>query len=776
MTFDPAGVKRVRAIIRGRVQGVGFRPTVYRYAVESGLAGFVRNDPAGVVVEVEGPPEAVRRFMARLRAEPPRQARIETIDECEAPPRREAGFRIESSARSGDFLVGLPPDLALCGDCARELASPSDRRYRYPFINCTNCGPRFTIVSKLPYDRPWTSMADFPMCPECRREYEDPLDRRFDAQPNACPVCGPSVRLIDAEGRDLPGDPVRSAGERLRAGQTLAVKGLGGYHLCCLAASDAAVARLRERKGRPSKALAVMFASLAGVRAACATTPAEEALLESAAAPIVLLPRREGCTLSPLVSPDTDDVGAFLPYTPLHKLLLAEAEPLVMTSGNRSEEPIIRDEDELPVILGPIADAALVHNRRILRRCDDSVVRIAGGRPLPLRRARGYVPDAIELPLDGPPVLACGGEIKGAFCITRGRQALMSQHLGDVSDYRAYRFFTENVEDFARLLGVQPRIVACDMHPDYLTARYGRKRPARVHTEVQHHHAHIAACMAEHGLTAPVIGVALDGTGYGPDGTVWGGEFLIADLADYRRFARLSRYALPGGEEAVRHPVRMAASCLLAELGADAPRQIQRLLPGLPAGETALLRRVLERGLRSPPTSSAGRLFDAVSALLGLCDHAEYEGQAAVRLQTAALRAVAAGGLPGEPWDFEIAGDPPRSPDDAPLVLSLGPTLRRIADERARGADSGRLAAAFHVTLAASVAEVCLRARAAAGLDTVCLSGGCFQNDLLLGLVRARLAPHGFTVCSHEKVPPNDGGLSLGQAAVALARYNLQRA
>lgn len=750
--------KRARVAVTGRVQGVGFRPTVYRYAAELGLSGFVQNTPTGVLAEIQGEDASVSALLDRLCAHPPRQASIERLEAEEIPLGPNGGFAIRPSARSGDLVVGFPPDLATCDACARELLDPKDRRFRYPFINCTNCGPRFTIVRDLPYDREKTSMASFELCTECRTEFESPADRRFDAQPNACPACGPALALRSADGADLRADdPLHEAARRLRDGQIVAIKSLGGYHLACDAKNDGAVRALRERKGRPAKPLAVMFQSLEEIRRFAGVGEAEARELESPAAPVVILKRASGTGLSALLSPDTDDIGAFLPYTPLHHLLLSEISPLVMTSGNLSEEPIAKDEEELKRVLGRVADAALVHNRPIVRRCDDSVLKIVGGERLFYRRSRGFVPGHVALPLDGPPVLACGAELKNTFCVTRGRQAFVSQHVGDLVEYPAYRFYEEAVADLVRLLHVKPGVVAYDLHPDYESTRFARAYPAATKVVVQHHHAHVASCMIEHGLTEPVIGVALDGTGYGPDGTVWGGEFLVADLRDVRRAGHLKQYRMPGGEEAIRHPARMAFSVLVAEYGEEADEIAARLLP-VSSAERGLLRQLVDGGTHAPITSSAGRLFDAVSALLGLCDTISYEGQAAIRLQTAAQAG------PGRAYPLDVQHD------GEALILSLAPMVRRVVEELASGVDKADIAAAFHRTVARGVADMCTALSEREGLRKVVLSGGVFQNDLLLGMVTEELARRGLEVFSHRQVPPNDGGIALGQAAVALAR------
>jgi len=799
--------------VTGRVQGVGFRPTVYRQATALGLSGFVRNTPSGVVIEVEGAEQAVDRFVAQLQAEPPRQARIEALQVSAMPAcGRSVPFEIKASERSGDVQAGMPPDLATCPDCRAELFDPKDRRFGYPFINCTNCGPRFTIIRELPYDRERTSMAEFRMCSDCKKEFEDPADRRFDAQPNACAMCGPRVELISGRrpahrspwgegGTADPPTPERYGGQAtvgggsehrtsniehrtsneedaiqeavrlLKAGGIIAVKGVGGYHLCCDAANDAAISRLRARKHRPAKSLAVMFASLDQIRQYCEISAIEERELTGQAAPIVVVRRKSGSSLSGLlplgagqVSPDTDDLGVFLPYAPLHHLLLAEISPLIMTSGNLAEEPIAKDEQELNAILGPVADGALIHNRAIVRRCDDSVLKIVAGQRLFLRRSRGIVPDAIGLPLEGPAVLACGAELKNTVCITRGAQAFLSQHIGDLDDYRAYRFFRETVEDFSALLKVKPTIVAYDLHPDYLATRYALAREGVRQIGVQHHHAHIAACMAEHGLTERVIGVALDGTGFGPDGTIWGGEFLVADLADFRRVGHFKPYRMPGGAEAIRQPARMALSYGLAELPENGHRELPDLLPGLAENECRVLAGIIAQGVNAPWTSSAGRLFDAVAALLGLGETITYEAQAAIRLQTLARPD---GVLPYS-YAIEIQDDG--------FQLSFGPAIREIVADRRANVDRGRIAGGFYQTVAEAVGEMCVRIRdrerleAASRLERVALSGGVFQNDLLLALVTNDLRRRGFQVYSHHLVPPNDGGIALGQAAVALAR------
>ncbi len=750
--------KCLRISIRGRVQGVGFRPTVYRYASQLGLAGHVKNMPWGVAIGAEGEEEKLSAFVERLRESPPRQARIDAIEVQEAPLSGGHGFEIVSSQRSGDVVAGMPPDLATCDECRRELFDAADRRFGYPFLNCVNCGPRFTIIRELPYDRENTSMAAFTQCADCQGEYEDPANRRFDAQPNACGRCGPALSLVEVSGRAVEGDALEQAASLLAEGKIVAVKGLGGYHLCCDAANDETVRKLRRLKNRPAKAFAVMFSSMGQMREHCDVGSHEERELESCAGPIVIVPRRRASALSSLISPDTGDIGAFLPCTPLHHLLLCRMGPLVMTSGNFADEPIAKEEGQLGRILGPVADFALVHNRPILRRCDDSVLRMVDGQRLFVRRSRGFVPDPIALGLDGPPVLAVGAELKNTFCVSRGAQAFVSQHIGDLSEHANFEFFREALQDFAELLGVRPRIVACDLHPDYPSTRYAESLAAEKKEQIQHHHAHIAGCMAEHGITRRVIGVALDGSGAGPDGTVWGGEFMVADLQSFERFGHFKEYRLVGGDEAIRHPIRMALSCVASELGGEVGMLRERMFAALSDEEIEVLLQMARTGVRSPMTSSCGRLFDAVAAMLGVCDTISYEGQAAIRLQHVARRGEQ------QRYEFEI-----ETKNDVE-ILSFAPMIRSIVADCVVGKDKGEVAAMFHNTVSHAVCEMCERIRAATGIESVVLSGGVFQNDLLLRLISTGLKRCGFAAYSNHAVPPNDAGVSLGQAAVALAR------
>ena len=753
-------VERVRLVVTGRVQGVGFRPTVYRHAVESRLTGFVRNTPGGVEIEVQGIRPRIDTFLARLKTQCPRQARMDAVHAEPVPVYpEEEGFQIMPSERSGDLVVGFPPDLATCGDCVSEIFSTADRRHGYPFTNCTNCGPRFTIVSRLPYDRARTSMAAFSLCASCHEEYTNPADRRFDAQPNACADCGPALKLLDGQGRGVAvDDPLAEAVRLLKEGRIGAVKGIGGYHLCCLAQSEEAVRKLRERKGRREKSFAVMFADADQVNHYCEALLEEVLEMLSVAAPIVVVKRRPQAGLSGHVSPDTQDVGAFLPYTPLHHLLLKKVSPLVMTSANLSEEPITHDEGTLSRILGRIADFALTHNRPILRRCDDSVMRMVAGSKLMLRRSRGWVPTPISLPRSGEPVLAVGAELKNTICLTRGGQAFMSQHIGDLTEHPSLAFFEETISDLAALLGFKPAVVAHDLHPAYESTRYAAAYPARHRIAVQHHHAHIAACMAEHGLNEPVIGVALDGSGLGDDGTIWGGEFLIADYKDFRRVGHFQSFRLPGGDEAIKHPVRIALSMLYSVLGNKAEGVAAKWLPSLPEADRQVLFHLLQGGAQAPVTTSAGRWFDAVSALLGLCDTISYEGQAAIRLQTHAANGA------GRDYGFEVVTE-----NDV-TVLSLSPMIQAMIHDLDSTVHRADMARGFHETIARGIAAVCAKTSEREGLRKVALSGGVFQNDLLLRLVTSELSNRGLMVYSHREVPPNDGGLALGQAIIALAK------
>jgi hydrogenase maturation protein HypF len=731
-------VQRVRVRIEGVVQGVGFRPYVHRLATELGLAGFVRNDARGVVVEAEGDAGAVAALLARLPAEAPPMAVVDAITPEAVPVRADAGFVIASSARDSTADALVPGDAATCEACLRELRTPGDRRYRYPFINCTDCGPRFTIVRGVPYDRPLTTMAGFAMCDRCAAEYHDPADRRFHAQPNACPDCGPRL--------DHPLDDVIDA---LVGGAVVAVKGIGGFHLACVASDERAVATLRSRKHREEKPFALMAPDLEAARRLVALGPVETALLRGRDRPIVLAPRRRDARLAAAVAPHSAELGVMLPYSPLHHLLLADVgEPLVMTSGNVSDEPIVYRDDDARERLAGIADLVLGHDRPIETRTDDSVLRVARGRPLPLRRSRGAVPSALALPVPAARhVLACGAELKSTFCVARGRRAWVSHHIGDLKNVETLGSFAEGVVHFQTLFAVTPEVVVHDLHPDYLSTTYALSRDGVEHVAVQHHHAHLAACLAEHGETGPAVGAIFDGTGLGTDGTVWGGEILVGGVSGFQRAGHLWPVPLPGGDRAAHEPWRMACAWRMAA-GGDA-----RPLPGVDPDRWRTVARMAETGTASPVTTSVGRLFDAVAALCGLRLEVSYEGQAAMELE-AACDGAERGAYPLE----SVAG-----------VLDPREAILAVDRDVARGLPAGVVATRFHHGLADATARACADLAADRGLDAVVLSGGSFQNRRLLERTSERLAAAGLRVLVPERLPPNDGGIAFGQAAVAAA-------
>ena len=706
---------RRRFRVAGVVQGVGYRPFVHALAHQHELAGYVRNDASGVVIEAEGPPRSLEHFARALRNEAPALARIELVSTVELEPLGEGAFRIAASAGGARGAL-VPPDLATCDDCLRELFDPADRRYRYPFINCTQCGPRFTIVRDVPYDRARTTMAGFEMCADCRHEYEDPRDRRFHAEPIACPACGPQLSM-----------PLERAVSLLGDGAVLAVKGLGGYHLACDARADAAVARLRARKLREHKPFALMTAD---PRSLAEVDETEEALLRAREAPIVLVRRRAGAPVAPSVAPGHRRLGLMLPYTPLHHLLARDfAGPLVMTSGNRSDEPIACDDADARRRLAGIADAFLAHDRPIHRRCEDSVVSAA----FPLRRSRGLAPAAIALPVPARrPLVAAGAELKSTFCVAHEGRAFLSPHLGDLDSEPAFRAFRADLELYLETLGVEPAVVAHDLHPEYLSTKWAREQDAEL-VGVQHHHAHAAACLAEHGERGLALAVVFDGTGYGTDGTLWGGEVLRCDLASFERIAHLEPVPLPGGEAAIREPWRTAAAYL------------ERAGRPVPFEGWAIVREALKAN--APLSSGMGRLFDAVAALLGVRERSCYEGQAAIELEELA------GDTTAEPYGCRV--------EDGAIA---GADLVRAAhDDLAAGRPRAEIAAAFHEGVSACAALACAQAGEP---RTVALSGGTFQNLRLLGSLRRRLEAQGFRVLTHRRVPPGDGGISYGQAAV----------
>ena len=754
--------------VRGIVQGVGFRPFIYSLAQRHGLTGLVRNDAEGVHIEAEGPPEELELFLRDIRDKTPLLAIVEAVSWRPLALLKEQGFRIEESREGAQRRALISPDVATCEECLTELLDPADRRYRYPFTNCTNCGPRFTITRSVPYDRAMTTMARFEMCPECLKEYEDPSDRRFHAQPNACPVCGPRVRLLDRFGHELhgkPHDPIARAARMLRGRAIVAIKGLGGYHLTCDPFDNGAVRTLRGRKVRQDKPFALMAPDLEQVRKLCRVGPAEEKLLTSPARPIVLLRRLPSCEVAEEVAPRQTTLGVMLAYTPLHHLLLGDAGmPLVMTSGNNSDEPIAYRDEEAFDQLGEIADYFLIHDRPIHMRCDDSVVRVVRGRMYQIRRSRGYAPAPLRVAQAfGRHTLACGGELKNTFCVAKERHAFLSHHIGDLENYETLRSFREGVEHYCRLFDVQPELVAYDLHPEYLSTKYARELeetglPA---VGVQHHHAHTASCLADNECPGEerVIGVALDGTGYGTDGAVWGGEFLEGSIeTGFVRRAHFEYVPMPGGAAAIRQPWRMALAQLISLYGEEETLKLP-LAVVRRSGErdVRLIARLVERKLNTPPTSSAGRLFDAVAALVGVpgTQRATYEGQAAVELE------LAAEGPSSRGYPFRLR------PEGEGWVAETRGIIGGVVEDLLAGRRIGEISSRFHRTVAEVVVAGCEEMREAGGTSAVALSGGTFQNLLLMEQVVELLAGKGFTVYRHRRVPANDGGLSLGQAVLA---------
>jgi hydrogenase maturation protein HypF len=752
-------VERRSITVTGIVQGVGFRPFVFDLATRLGLGGFVKNRTGDVLIELEGEPPSLDAFEQELNSRPPTLARIAGVSTSVQSLRGECGFRIEPSDvdRAGPIFIG--PDIATCADCVRELFDPADRRHRYPFINCTNCGPRLTIICAAPYDRERTTMATFAMCRECRAEYEDPRDRRYHAQPIACAACGPRLRVLDGQGRAIDvADPLGYVVAALRDGEIAALKSLGGYHLACIADDDHAVAELRRRKHRDEKPFALMARDLDSAADLCEITLPERALLISRRAPIVLLRRRVESPVADNIAPGNPLLGIMLPYTPVHHLLMDAlgGVSLVMTSGNQSDEPIAYRDDDARLRLAGIADVFLTNDRPIHLRCDDSVTRVVAGIELPIRRSRGDAPQPLELPVHCErPMLALGGQMKVTLALGRGRQAFLSHHLGDLDHYEAYRAFVAAVGHYERLFELRPELLVHDLHPDYASTRYSSERGESIpRLGVQHHHAHVASCMAENGLDQPVIGVAFDGTGYGTDGTIWGGEFLVGDYRGFRRAAHLRYVPMPGGEQAIREPWRMAAAYLIDAGQSDAP-----LRERVPAIALDTVGRMLDRRLNAPLTSSIGRLFDGVAALAGVRDRVSYEGQAAMELEWLATQCMTDAVYP-----FELLEPASR---ESPLVVDTRPLICSVLEDVRRGLEAALVGRRFHATVTEFVVDVCKRLRAQTGLAAVALTGGVFLNSLLTCDVVERLERDGFRVYRHKLVPPGDGGLSLGQLAIA---------
>jgi hydrogenase maturation protein HypF len=737
--------ERIQVRLKGIVQGVGFRPFVYNLALRLNLAGYVLNDSSGLIAEVEGERAAIEAFLGALDSEHPPLAWIQDRAVTSLPPTGDREFRIRPSvAETGKFAL-ISPDIATCAPCLADCTEPGNRRYGYAFTNCTNCGPRYTIIRDIPYDRPHTTMASFTMCAQCRAEYENPADRRFHAQPNACPVCGPELSA-----------GIEEAQRRLADGEILAIKGLGGFHLACDAHNAAAVGRLRARKRRSDKPFAVMVGSLKAAREICEVDDGAARTLSGPRHPIVVLPRAPckigGGGLPDGIAPGNPTLGVMLPYTPLHHLLFRSAafRALVMTSGNLSEEPIVVENHDARERLGGVADWFLVHNRDIYMRADDSVVRRFEGEDRVMRRSRGYAPETLDVGRDLPELLASGGELKNVFCLTKGTHAILSQHIGDLENYETLVFFEETLANLKKLFRVTPRAVAYDLHPGYLSTKYALGLAGLEKIGVQHHHAHIASCMAENGLTGEAIGVAMDGTGYGLDGAIWGGEFLLASYAGFERRAHLRYVPLAGGDAAVRQPWRSAlgyagaAERLLADAGGHVAEHLDEQ-------RVRAVQRMIATGTNTVMTSSCGRLFDAVAALIGLRTEVNFEGQAAIELEAIVDPSCE------ERYEFDIGGE----------ELDFRPMMESIAKERTA---PSVVAARFHNTLAGAIREMCLRMRRESGIGRVCLSGGTFQNMRLLGLVARALRASGFELFLHRRVPPNDGGIALGQAVIAAER------
>jgi hydrogenase maturation protein HypF len=771
-----SSVERWRVRVQGVVQGVGFRPFVYGLATRHALAGFVSNNSDGVHIEVEGPRDVLERFRVELESEAPPLAHIDSVIVNQVGVTGATSFTIDESEAVAELTTSVSPDIATCADCLRELFDPHDRRYRYPFINCTNCGPRYTIIRDIPYDRPFTTMASFTMCAACDAEYHDPANRRFHAQPNACPACGPDVwveqnhdhRTLSSADTVRPGDTrgesaLHAVRDALQEGRIVAIKGIGGFHLACDATNTAAVEELRSRKGRGDKPFGLMARDLDHVRTFAEVSEEEAALLQSKERPIVLLRRKEGAALSPGVAPGTALVGFMLPYSPLHSLILNHANldgrPLVMTSGNLSDEPIARSNEEALARLSKMADLFLLHNRDIHVVCDDSVVRVHEGHELPMRRSRGYAPLPVHLPREVTTVLAVGAELKSTFCLTKTNYAYMSPHIGDMENLETLEAMERGLAHFCAIFRCEPQKVVCDLHPGYLSTKWAQQfceKSGLPLVQVQHHYAHVASLMAEHGMdgSEQVLGVSFDGTGYGTDGAIWGGEIMLADYASFQRVARLKYVSLPGGDAAVKRPYRMALAHLMAAGIAwdeDLP-----CVAAAPADERRVLRRQIENGFNCVNTSSMGRLFDAIASLMGVCHVASYEAQAAIELEMVSSTADR-----GYPFDLI---------DSDALVIDPAPALRAVVSDLRAGVPRSVMAARFHAGVAEMIAEVCKRLRAGGAPLVAGLTGGVFQNVRLLSDAKVRLERQGFRVLTHQIVPPNDGGLALGQAVLGAAR------
>ncbi|MFA5064813.1 MAG: carbamoyltransferase HypF [Dehalococcoidia bacterium] len=751
-----------RISARGVVQGVGFRPFVYSLAKKFELTGWVCNTSEDVRIEVEGTRKKLNLFISSLEAEAPPLAKIESLSVDFDKPAGYRDFKIRSSVTHPGKYQLVSPDIATCGPCLDDIFTQDNRRWHYPFTNCTNCGPRFTIIKDIPYDRPLTTMSSFKMCSKCKKEYTDPLDRRFHAQPNACPVCGPQLQLTDNLGHTLDcRDTIEKTSDFLYEGRIVAIKGLGGFLLACNAEDAGAVVRLRQRKCRPSKPFAVMLKDIAAVKKHCILTAEEEQLLSSPQAPVVLLRWSESSSICRQVGPGLKYLGVMIPYTPLHHLIMRETGlPLVMTSGNISEEPIAGQNSEALRRLGKIADYFLLHNRDIHSTYDDSVAMVVDTIPQLIRRARGYAPYPIHLEHKIPQLLACGAEEKNTFCLTHDDHAFVSQHIGDMENIETLDHYVRTIELYKQLFRIQPIAIAHDMHPEYLPTKYAMEEAERhdlMTVPIQHHHAHIASCLADNAFSKAVIGVAFDGTGYGTDGKIWGGEFMVADCTSFKRAGQLEYLPLPGGSVAIKKPYRTALSYMLVLLGNSTFDSRIGFLNQISRDEIELVSGQVETGLNSPLTSSMGRLFDAVSAMAGIRPTIDYEAQAAVELEMQAYDALDEQGL----YPFSLTGD------QSYTIILLHELIAGVADDILRGCRIATVSMRFHNTIASITRDVCLKIKAQSGLSTVALSGGCFQNRLLLSKVTALLRHSGFQILTHRNVPANDGGISLGQAIIA---------
>jgi len=758
------GMKRKKLKIKGIVQGVGFRPFIYSLASRYGLNGFVLNDTEGVVVEIEGRKTGVEKFILDITKKIPPLSRIEEINISELPPVGYSNFTIKPSAQKEERFVLISPDIATCDDCLKELFDPRNRRFHYPFTNCTNCGPRFTIIKGIPYDRPKTTMESFKMCDECQFEYDDPLNRRFHAQPNCCSRCGPHLSLVDKRGKEIiENDVMKKTIELLKKGKIVAVKGLGGFHLACDAMDKSAVRRLRERKGREDKPFAIMVKNVQTAKRFCRVNKAEKEMLLSKRRPIVLLSKNGFCPIVDDVAPRQKYLGVMLPYTPLHHLLSSELEALVMTSGNISNEPIVFKNEDAVVQLKDIADYFLLHNRNIHIRCDDSVARIFNGKEMLIRRSRGYVPEPIEFPYESQ-ILACGAELKNTFCLTRDNYGFLSHYIGDLENSETFEAFSDGIKHFKNLFSIEPEIIAYDLHPEYLSTKYAKQLlendSSLTGIPVQHHHAHIASCMLDNHIEERVIGVAFDGLGFGIDGNLWGGEFLTADFKGFHREAHFKYIPTPGAVQAIKEPYRMAVAYLLTTYGEDFNKLNIGFLKRIGQKKIAVIKEMIFKGINSPVTSSVGRLFDAVSSLLGICDIITYEGQAAIELEMAVSSPYVYNSRRIE-YNYIIENKNDMYIIEPEVIIS------GIVEDIKKDIPQGFISLKFHNTIVNIIVDACVKIREKTDIKNVALTGGVFQNIFLLKRTMAQLQNRGFIVFTHHRVPTNDGGISVGQAVIA---------